>query len=177
MQKDRIEVEMRAKISPQIAQKITSSSYKEYVEHDIYFTYKTDKNPTWIVRIRERNGIFKLTLKSKNSFGEGAWDEVETDLSAQQANQFRQFFLANGFFIDVEIKKVRKSYKIGDFEINIDKINKLGTYIEAELMVYKEDIDKAKNKIREFLLDLGVSENQIISKGYVGLMRDINQSK
>lgn len=177
MQKDKIEVEMRAKISPQIAQKITSISYKEYIEHDIYFTYKADKNPTWIARIRERNDIFKLTLKSKNSFGEGAWDEVETDLTAQQASQFRQFFLANGFFIDVEIKKVRKSYKIGDFEINIDKINKLGTYIEAELMVHKEDIDKAKNKIREFLLNLGVSENQIISKGYVGLMRDINQSK
>ncbi|MBI2021614.1 class IV adenylate cyclase [Candidatus Daviesbacteria bacterium] len=168
----KIEVELRAKISPELTDKLKrGSKVIKSVEHDTYFSYVSDSNKSWIVRIRITGKKAWLTFKSNNQFGEGAWNEVDFPIPLTQSKQLSEFFLSNGFYIDVEIKKKRYHRKIAGMSINIDEIDKLGLYVEAELLAPESQIEAAKNKIYSFLKDLGIQDSQITSEGYVSLMR------
>ena len=57
--------------------------------------------------------------------------------------------MSNGFFILTKIIKKRESYKLRDFEINLDKIEGLGNFIEVELM--SDNAELAKNRIKKGL--------------------------
>lgn len=167
-----IEVELRAEINSDVLENKDYSLPKESNEHDIYYSYQSDTSRTWIARIRNKNGKFLLTFKSSKKFGDGAWDEVNINISSKKATQLNDFFLNNGFFIDVQIKKFRRTYRIDDMEVNIDNIENLGTFIEAEIMSNPAEITHAKLKIQDFFKSIGVGDNQIIIKGYVHLMRE-----
>jgi len=166
-----IEVELRAKVDIEIFQKFSDEKVSEYLEYDCYYTYKNNTEKNWIVRVRQRNESYFLTFKSKKQFGEGAWSEVEMNITSENAKSMKQFFIANDFYLDVEIKKVRKSYKFDDVEVNIDNIENLGIYIEAEVMADSESIESGKLRIMKFFDGFGISADQIISEGYVSLMR------
>ena len=57
-------------------------------------------------------------------------------------------------------------------EINIDEIENLGIYIEAEILSEVDEIEDAKNRIKSYFKTLGIPVANITEKGYVGLMRD-----
>jgi len=172
--KSKIEVELRAKITPNIIKKIKSELLKESKEHDSYFRHKADVEKTWIARIRIKNNKYLLTYKSNKQFGEGAWDEVNIPITKEIATQLRDFFTSNEHDLEVEIKKYRQSFNIDGMEINVDNIGKLGTYIEAEILTDSDHIEEAKAKIRLLFKNLGISDKNITNKGYVGLMRGKN---
>lgn len=166
-----IEVELRAKVDTEIFKRLSDKKVSEYLEHDCYYTYENNIDKNWIVRVRQRNDSYFLTFKSKKQFGEGAWSEVDMAITSQNAENMKQFCLANDFYLDVEIKKVRKSYRFDDIEVNIDEIENLGVYIEAEVMTQSGNIESGKQRIMAFFDSLGISADQIIREGYVSLMR------
>lgn len=170
--KDKVEVELRALIAPNIVKKFSSKPKKESQEYDLYFRYRTDKDKLWIVRIRSEGNKHILTYKSSKKFGEGAWDEVNIPINKQVAERLASFFKDNEHNLEVEISKFRKTYQIDNMEINIDEIEDLGTYIEAEILAEVDKIEDAKNKINSYFESLGILSTNITEKGYVGLMRD-----
>lgn len=172
MSKRKIEVELRALVTPNIIKKLNSESKKESREHDLYFRYKTDLEKLWIARIRSKGNKHVLTYKSNKKFGEGAWDEVNIPLGKEAAAQLASFFKDNEHNLEAEITKFRRTFKIDGMEVNIDEIDNLGTYIEAEIMAETEKLEEAKDKIKSFFKKLGITESNITEKGYVGLMRD-----
>lgn len=169
---NQIEVELRVEIDSDILETNGYLPSNKSTEHDTYYSYQSDPNRTWIARIRSKNGRYFLTFKSFKKFGNDVWDEVNINVSYKKAVQLNDFFLSNGFFIDVEIKKIRKTYKIDNMEINFDYIENLGTFIEAEIMSSKEHIDAAKTKIQDFFNSLNIEKDKIITKGYVPLMKE-----
>lgn len=172
MSKNTIEVELRALITPNIIRKFNSKPKKESRERDLYFRYKTDKDKLWIVRIRNKGKQHILTYKSSKKFGEGAWDEVNIPINKKISDQLASFFQDNEHNLEVEIAKFRKTYQIDNMEINIDEIENMGTYIEAEILVEVDKIEDAKNKIKSYFEGLGIPSTNITEKGYVVLMRD-----
>lgn len=172
--KNVVEVELRARVSTNIPKKLKAKLLKNSKEHDFYFRYKTDFEKLWIARIRNKGNRCFLTYKSNKEFGEGAWDEVNIPLTKKTANQLASFFAGNDHNLEVEIIKKRKTYKINGMEINVDEIERLGTYIEAEVITDSDHIEEAKLKIKSFFKDLGIPAKNITNKGYVGLMRDKN---
>lgn len=168
-----IEVELRAQIDSDLLEVKGYTLSNLSKEHDIYYSYESDLNRTWIVRIRNKNAKYFLTFKSSKKFGDGAWDEVNMNIPEEKATQLEYFFLNNGFFVDVEIDKTRKTYHIDSMEVNIDEIVNLGTFIEAEIICTdSSQIDLAKSKIQKFFNSLGITPDKIINKGYVPLMRE-----
>lgn len=168
--KDKLEVELRAKVDQSILRKILASVEVESEEHDQYFRYAPETNKDWVVRIRQKQERFFLTFKSSKKFGEGAWSEVNTEISQEASKLFRDFFLSNGFILDVEISKYRKTFHIEGLEVNVDEIKDLGMFIEAEIMT--DDIETGKRKILNLFRSLGIEEDQITAKGYVALMKE-----
>lgn len=70
----------------------------------------------------------------------------------------------------VVIRKNRKQFGYQDYEINFDRIEGLGTYVEIELKG-----DEGGERVRERLelfaaKEFGVTKGRLIEQGYVTLM-------
>ena len=76
--------------------------------------------------------------------------------------------MSNGLVLVTRIDKNRKSFALGDFEINVDNVKSLGEFIEVQLM--SENVDLAQKEIENILLKLGILKEHFINKGYVPLM-------
>ncbi len=75
------------------------------------------------------------------------------------------------FTENCRIEKKREVFDLDDFEIVLDKVKKLGDFIEVELEGRSEDEPKYRKRIVAFLEKLGVKENQFCQDaGYIELM-------
>ena len=78
-------------------------------------------------------------------------------------NSFDDFIKANEFLVLAPIIKQRKSYTNGEMNIAIDKVNDIGQFLEAEVMIDDNedtDIDAILEQIEQTLIS-----NNIIAKG------------
>ena len=73
-----------------------------------------------------------------------------------------------GYVTVISKIKERTQGKFGDFEINIDKIDGLGNFVEFELIT--DDSKKAKERILGLIEKLGLPKENIVHKGYVRLL-------
>lgn len=171
-----LEIELRAKIDMHIADTLLSGKnvVHETYQHDVYYKYPSIPENTWIVRIREEDSSFYLTYKSKNQAKDGAWSEVELPITSASARSLHDFFLQNGYGIEVEINKSRKTIIDKDLTVNIDEIKNLGQFIEVEIFAAPSEIDVAQDKIKQYLKTIGVPAEAIVDKGYVALMKEVN---
>ncbi len=167
-----IEVELRAKVDASLLERLTMAPHTTVAEHDRYFRHVSDSARDWIARIRRADDQYSLTLKSSGQFGEGAWDEVCLPLTPDRAAQLGAFLLAHGFLLEVEIAKRRTTFRYDGMEINLDDIDGLGTYLEAEILAPHGEVEEARHRIRAFFATLDIAEAQIIQEGYVRLMRE-----
>jgi len=167
-----IEVELRAQVDAALLARLTLAPHTTVAEHDRYFRHVSDSTRSWIARIRRADDRYSLTLKSSVQFGEGAWDEVSLPLTPDRAAQLDAFLLAHGFLLEVEIAKRRTTFRYDGMEINLDDIDGLGTYLEAEILAPPGEVEEARHRIRAFFATLGIAETHIIQDGYVRLMRE-----
>lgn len=94
----------------------------------------TDKRPVseWL-RIRCEGKRHSITYKNwyTDIKGRNNWcDEYQTDLSDSEA--LKKIFKAVDFRLIARVDKKRTSYLLKDYEVSIDKIKSLGTFIEIE---------------------------------------------
>ena len=73
-----------------------------------------------------------------------------------------------GFVKIISKVKTREQGKLDDFEINLDKIEGLGNFVEFELI--SDDGKEAKKKILELIEKLDLPKENIIHKGYARLL-------
>ena len=168
----RIEVELRVKVEEALVAQLLVTPHTTATEHDEYFRHVSDSARTWIARIRRQDERYALTLKSSTRFGEGAWDEVNLPLTPEQAAQLRPFLLAHSFDREVTIAKRRRTFRQDGMAINLDTIDGLGTYLEAEILAAPGEVAEARRRIGTFFATLGIDEAQITQDGYVRLMRE-----
>lgn len=170
--KKQIEVELRANINKTYFKKIAGLPTRKSREHDIYYKPVLPIKVDWIVRIRKKDKTFFLTFKSDRQFGEGAWSEVNIPITKELARKMHDFLISNNFFIDVEIVKDRATFNQNKMEVNIDRIQGLGVFVEAEIMAYESKVMQAQETIKSYFKSLGIQEESITKKGYVMLMKE-----
>ena len=100
-----------------------------------------------VPRIRAVNN--KNTLEFKEIVREGGGFEIKSDLSNIDIGIL--FLKKLGFSEAFTIDKTRDYYTYNNFEICIDEVDKLGSYIEIEKIVITND---EKNQAREDCLNL-----------------------
>jgi len=166
-----VEVEIRFKaenLSEDLLRSIGAKLISESKEVDKYFKFSKDKERSFILRIREKNNEFLLTLKGSSKLKtDCAWPEWETKINNHK--ELENFLINNNFEELVMINKLRKKFKYQNFEINLDNIEGLGKFVEVELI--GEDSEKLRRDIITFVKNkLGIKEDNIIEKGYVKLM-------
>ncbi|RRD39354.1 CYTH domain-containing protein [Leptotrichia sp. OH3620_COT-345] len=153
-------------------------SFKENVyQNDRYFKeygkeMEKEIQGSYIYRIRKENDKYIFTRK--DTIAPGLWDEHEIILEGDEA-EFLKNVLKSGFNNVLTINKLRKTYKKNQKTINLDKIDGLGIYLEIELLgeFSQKDIELYKKNIAEEFFFI---KPKIENKGYVQLMRELNES-
>jgi adenylate cyclase, class 2 len=116
------------------------------------------------LRIREKSdGKFVFTVKKPVS-----WEvltKIEHETEIKNAKELEQALFVMGYKIANRVVKSRRTTDFEEFEICIDEVEKLGSFIEVEKMS-DQDIDLVRKDLNVFLVSLGVSPEDEVHKGY-----------
>lgn len=116
------------------------------------------------LRIREKSdGRFIFTVKKPLSTEVLTKAEHETEI--KNAPELEQALFLMGYQLSNKVIKVRQTAKYGDFEICLDEVEKLGSFIEVE-KISDGDVDVIRKELNEFLASLDVALEDEINKGY-----------
>jgi len=129
---------------------------------DTYFTFNKG-----LLKLRNQNGENQLIKYNRN--------ETETDRWSNYSVLFLKGeevlkYLTDLFDIEVEVKKERKLYIYKNTRIHIDKVSRLGNYLELETMVDKISLEEAKNEFNEVVDFLKLDLEHQIRKSYRDLL-------
>lgn len=165
------EIELRAKTTKDIHTilKAANATQKYQTRQvDEYFKFEKDETRQLVIRIRKKKGKEVLTFKGKTVASEDiAWPEWECEI--ENGHQLKALLLSNGLVPVVTIDKERTSYELDGYEINVDEIVDLGTFVEVEIQA--EDHEDAKQRIMAIFHDkLHILPSHLITQGYVPLM-------
>lgn len=177
------EIEVKAKLKNKNrlllkAKEMGVSFNPPFTQDDITFENSLPKDdPSWnIFRIRKQSGITILTMKYKAS--SRSRDNHEKESAIDNAKEIADMLERMGYYEGVRIKKTRQMAHYKDVEICIDEIDKLGSFIEVEKLASDDaDVDDIQNNLWALLVELGVSPNDRVHKGYDTLMHELLDSK
>ncbi len=132
---------------------------------DAYYKYHTqvdeiEKPGSFILRVR-RDAKNKVTYKAFTD-RRGVWEEYETVIEDPEAME--KILQKTGFVNVLTLHKKRTSAKYQQFSLEIDEIEELGNFLEAEII--GEDGEKLQAEINEFFLSLGLDSKNIDRRGY-----------
>lgn len=142
-------------------------------QNDLYYKLKGHEDEgdvpgSSIYRIRQQSNNL-VQLVRKTTITPGVWDEYEINIPKEHLDFFIDLFNTTMTQV-LSISKHRTSYKINDFTICIDDIKNLGKFVEIELLS-EDDDDYSRERIIKLAERLGIQEQDIITEGYVSLMK------
>lgn len=126
-----------------------------------------------VLRIREQKGKIIFTLKKNRS---NELDCIEKEVEVNDRNNLNDIIELLDYEYNVEVHKNRIKTNYKDYEICLDEVDGLGSYIEVEKMS-DEDGEKVQNELFDFLQTLGVSKEDRVLNGYDTLIWMKNNDK
>ena len=166
-----MEIEIRAKLDnkEETIKKLRELGWigeDEIDQEDTYYVHKTIEKELRgagdpIMRIRKSPKGHFLTVKVLTE-EKGVWVEHETEVI--NLEETKNILVKTGFVKTFIIEKKRIKGKIDDMEVCIDDLNKIGPYVECEII--SDDKDSAFERLSDFLKSIGISEENFERRGY-----------
>lgn len=115
------------------------------------------------LRIRQQDGtyIFNYKIPDKSNL-----DKIEHESEVTEPEAIASICEALGFDLRVKMNKVRRKGNYQNYEICLDQVEYLGSYIEVERLVEEGDSEQIQQELTEFLLSLGVEKEDQVYEGY-----------
>lgn len=138
------------------------------INKDTYYA-----NPkTFYLRIRKKNGKGLLNLKSKK-MEQGIEINQEIELPLISASKFHRFLKKIDIPINLKKVKITELFELRTLQIELNKIEDLGYFLEIENIVHSESgIPKAKKALIETFKMLGFSPKDFEKKYYLELLAE-----
>lgn len=176
-----IEIKLRVKNLEDIEKKLIESGLhidKEISQHDTIYTnvkeyggFENTKTGNIVLRIRKEGNDSKVTLKQQRT---NEMDNIEYETEVKDPNEIHQMFLLLGWIPEVEVKKVRKKGKLGEYEICLDRVERLGDFIELEKMTSDDaDPEQVRRELFKALEPFGLTRSDEETKGYDTLIYNL----
>lgn len=170
----RKEIEVKAKVQnlEELASKLHDLGCfisEPEIQHDTIFVddnygtfdkFQPNKN---LLRIRELGGKFLLTLKQPKS---NELDSIEHETGIDNSSHMREVLLLMGYHEVVRVHKTRRKTNYKDWEICLDQVEGLGSFVEVEKITDEMDAEKIQNELFNFLKTLGVRSEDRVTQGY-----------
>ena len=136
-----------------------TGSLAEYLSNDVF------------MRIRIQNGD-RTILTAKKPVRKSAEVLVkhEHETVVESAEQTKAILELLGYTAAVHTVKSRQAGHVGEYEVCLDEIEGLGSFIELEKMGDAADAEHIQAHMGEFLVSLGVAPEDRVTKGYDILM-------
>ncbi len=124
--------------------------------------------PDFFLRIRTTNGKHIFTIK-KPIKGEHGLSKIEHETEVVNRVELEKLLETMGYYPSLQIKKERIIGHMNGYEICLDEVENLGSFIEIEKM---SDVDPVlvRKELQDFLFSLGVSQDDEVHEGYDILM-------
>ncbi|MCX6792720.1 MAG: class IV adenylate cyclase [Candidatus Falkowbacteria bacterium] len=116
-----------------------------------------------ILRIRKSNDKILFTVKQSLS-NELACFEREVEINS--AEEMKEAILLMGYHEVVRINKQRIRTDYNGYEICLDEVENLGSFIEIEKLTEGEDESLVQAELNKLLLVWGVNESDFVTHGY-----------
>ena len=170
------EIELKFKISAEIKEKIENDLKQANITCKTSHIVDTYYIPNFkefeingvtheCVRIREKDNTSVLCYKKIHYESNPIYcDEYETVISNKK--QMQNILFALGFNMQMEIDKIRTSYKLDKFKFDFDSVKNLGELLEVELIV-GEDV----SEIYEYVKKYGLTQENVTYEGIQILMK------
>lgn len=140
------------------------------VQHDyIYNLAGVDiekRHKTPVLRVREQNGKTIFTVKKDRK---DELDCIEKELEVSDGATMREIFDLLGYTKTVEVKKTRLKAKLDEYEICLDDVEGLGSFIEVEKLS-EEDGQMVQDELFKFLQKVGIKKEDRVLVGYDSLI-------
>ncbi len=168
-----IEIKLRIKNLKELEARLAAANCRltEVHQEDVIYSLHGSENE-WreakegdiIVRIRRENNRSLFTLKRQQT---NEMDNTELETEVSDPNALHEALLLMGYVPQVEVKKNRKEGKYEEYEICLDEVDELGTFVELEKLAPEDaDPDKVREELFETLEGLGLSRNDEETRGY-----------
>lgn len=116
------------------------------------------------LRIREKSdGKFIFTVKKPLS--KDVLTKLEHETEIKNAKELEAVLFLMGYQAANKVIKSRRTANCGEFEICLDEVEGLGSFIEVEKMS-DQDPNIVRKEVNEFLISLGVYLEDEVNKGY-----------
>ena len=145
---------------------------KERKQKDIYFVlpqkdFFTKEPPDEYLRIRYEEGRDHLNYSFLHFKDDGwllATDEYESLIEKPEVVE--KIFNKIGLIPKVIVKKIRKYFQCGDFEVTLDNIDSLGDFMEVEAKKDFGGPEITRKHCEDFLKELGIEYEIEKDAGY-----------
>jgi adenylate cyclase class 2 len=138
---------------------------KEMRQRDIYFDLKNDKT----LKLRIINGESAVLLAYHKVLGvvsaESEWRALDIR-APEQVLDFLVFTLG----VHLEVQKARETWTIKNTQVHLDRVDGLGSFVEVDTMILKEDKQKAQLEHDDFLDLLRVEPKNFVECSYSQLL-------
>lgn len=169
-----IEIKLRVKNLEEIEKRLKEKGCiisEPISQHDVNYSLKGSRNEfesakegDVIIRIRHLKDTAQLNLKQQRS---NEMDNLEYETEVKDPGEMHKMLTALGWYPAVEVKKIRRKCKFGEYEICLDEVEKLGTFMEIEKMT---DDNVNPEEVREELFKeleyFGLSKKDEETRGY-----------
>lgn len=139
-------------------------------QHDIIYSknglkeFESAKEGDVILRIRKQDHNTEFNLKQQKS---SEMDNLEYETEISNLEAMDNILKALGWFPEVEVKKVRRKGKLGEYEICLDRVEELGDFIELEKFTDDNaDPDEVREELFKVLEKFGLSREDEEVRGY-----------
>ncbi len=168
-----IEIKLRVDDLDELEKKLAEKGLvisKELYQYDVIYSQNdpsifTGLKPGGIVvRIRDENGKLELNLKQQQTH---ELDNIEWETEVKDREAIHNILLLLGWKPEVEVKKVRKKGKLGEYEICLDRVEELGNFVELEKLADENaNPEKIRQELINTLRQFGLNEKDEEAKGY-----------
>lgn len=125
--------------------------------------YPDIKQWTIIMRVRNTNGNYTLTLKKR---GEDELDDIEREVAIDDAEQAAEILKYMWYYQVLELSKVRQKASYNWLIICLDEVEGLGAFIDVRKAAERERVEDIKTQLIWFLSTLGVAPEDITQERY-----------
>lgn len=167
-----IEVKARLKNKNKIIQNLKDLGcvFREVLsQHDVVYVEKAGGLKTYLGNkffLRVRNINNSRTVLNIKTNGSNSLAKIEHEVEVSSKNEIENIINLLGLVAGSRSKKKRVTTKYKNFEICIDDVSGLGSFIEVERIVKKGNAGLIQEELFKFLLSIGVKEEDRIFDGY-----------
>jgi adenylate cyclase, class 2 len=169
-----IEIKLKAKDLGEVEKRLIEKGCvlsESIFQHDTIYSragsnqeYASAKEGDIIMRIRRMKDYAQFNLKQQKS---SEMDNLEYETKVEDPEAINQILNALGYVPTIEVKKMRRKGKMGEFEVCLDQVEQLGTFVELEKLTDdKADPAAVREELFTVLESIGLSRGDEETRGY-----------